>query len=110
MLILALAAVIAGGRDYADAVGQGAESCATWSSNRANATIARKLDREWLFGFLSGANYLLAKDGEHKLLWPSDDGRDYVAYVDSYCRQRPADQVQLGAAALVRKLKRDGGL
>ncbi len=110
MLILMLAAVMTGPPDYAEPAGQGIERCATWSANRANAGVARKLDTEWLFGFLSGANYALAKDDEHKLLWPSDDGRDYVAFVDSYCRRHPTDQLQLGAAALAKKLKRDGGL
>jgi hypothetical protein len=109
MLLVAFAATLVA-QDFRSSVGLGGQTCAEWSSHRHKSGVERKLDQQWLFGFLSGANFTLAKDEEHKLLWPSDDPRNYVDFIDHYCADHQKEVVQYAAFALIRELKAKGGL
>jgi hypothetical protein len=95
--------------EYAEPVGAGVEACRSWSANRRSRR-ARDAGEEWLYGFLSGADFALAKSDEQKMLWPSDTPQDYVTSIDEYCASHPRDAVSNAARILVRKLKKDGGL
>jgi hypothetical protein len=70
----------------------------------------RAIDEQWLYGFLSGANFALAKSNEQKLLWPSDTPQDYVTSIDVYCAAHPRETVDSAAKNLVRRLEKEGGL
>ena len=97
------------GPQYTDPAGVGVETCPTWMQNKMMRR-ARGLDEQWLFGFLSGADFALAKSDERKLLWPSDTPQDYVTYIDVYCAAHPKDTVDAAAKTLVRKFEKEGGL
>ncbi len=109
MLLVALAASLVA-QDFRSSVGLGGQTCAEWSSHHRRPGVDRRLDQQWLFGFLSGANFALSKDSEHKLLWGSVDPRNYVDFIDHYCASHPSTLAQDAAFALVKDLKEEGGL
>ena len=97
-ILLAVALVSAHSVAAANAVtivGIGQDSCANWTAEHKVPTRAAAEQENWVFGYLSGQAIALNVD---TLAGASAAG--IVAWVTSYCREHPQDQISIAALSL----------
>jgi hypothetical protein len=78
-------------------VGAGVDTCATWTSDRQNPAAAPALqDEQWVLGFLTGIGFAggVSDDPLNGM-----DAAGVWTWIDSYCKQHPAEKVVTAARA-----------
>jgi|GEM_PF-1578895 hypothetical protein len=84
------------------AIGDGNQSCEAWTQERARETQLVLFWKEWVLGFVSGANVY---DGNPEL-FPGQrpDAAAIYAWIDNYCRAYPGEKLLDAVIALVGEL------
>lgn len=74
----------------------GEYTCGSWhEASRQRNNLKRAIQAAWLFGYVSGVNYL-APGNDAKV-----SGDQIMAYVDHYCDQNPFHRLEFAANALI---------
>nr|WP_294516240.1 hypothetical protein [uncultured Rhodopila sp.] len=96
LAVVACSAAASPARAYHES-GAGVDSCATWTADRGNPAGPPALqDEQWVLGFLTGIGFAGSDE---------DDPLNGVAapavwaWIDSYCKQHPADKLVTAARA-----------
>lgn len=83
-LLVLLAVVLPGPAEAFNLIGQGTQSCGTWTATR-RAGKAFGFE-QWVLGFLSGVGWIGPDD---PML--GTDAEGVWAWIDNYCRAHPID-------------------
>lgn len=83
--------------------GVGGLTCARYISDYRKAGVARREQRSWIMGFITGMNY---NDGKIR-----DRGKDLHAelvddWVFNYCREHPAEKLHRAVELFARELEK----
>jgi hypothetical protein len=85
-------------------IGIGADSCGTWTADRANRNQA-SADTEWVLGYVAGVGFLSGSDPLSGL-----DFGAVTSWVNNYCAARPLDLIFDAATALAIELSKRHGV
>src|SRR5689334_1547176 len=78
-------------------LGAGVSSCREWEENRATGSKESFQQRSWIAGFLSGYN---VASSDRDFLANKPDAAAIYAWIDSYCRSHPLDNLSQAVTSL----------
>lgn len=82
--------------------GAGAESCGTWTAEKANNERGRLEDLVWALGWVSAYNRYYDPSGN---IAAGTDSDGIGAWIDNYCAAHPFDSLGTAAEALILALR-----
>ena len=82
-------------------LGNGMASCGKWTSAKQTDRAEYFEYSQWLMGFLTGYNYLVAENGD---VSKGIDNAGLRAWVDNYCQKYPLNNLMDAASVLVVEL------
>ena len=80
-----------------------ADSCATWTLERAKPDFHNQEYEGWILGFITGLNAFGPNNGN---IAPGTNAAGLIGWVDNYCRANPLDAVTTAGFKLADELQR----
>jgi len=80
-----------------------ADSCASWTTERAKTEWRWQGNEGWVLGYISGLN---AFGPNPSSIAPGTTAAGLLGWVDNYCKDNPLDSVTQAGFALANELKR----
>ena len=100
-LVVGFLVALCGGAAHADGTyqvyGAGVESCGTYV-NEAHGSLAKRLDNQWVLGYVSAVDMWQASRNQHMAHTDVDAVK---VWLNNYCQTHPLDQLNWAANALV---------
>jgi len=87
-------------------LGDGNESCATWSADRESNQSAD--DQQWILGYITAANGLAMVATKHTVKMNTDINGVF-AWIDNFCQKTPTDNLTQAAVSAWSSSEIDGG-
>ena len=84
----------------------GFKSCGKWVQDRTENSWPALINRNWLFGYISGLAVAKSKD----FLGSRPDVASLELWVDNYCRSNPLNNLDAAGNALALELMKKNGL
>lgn len=87
-------------------LGNGAQSCGTWTRHRQQGNPEWVDNGVWVVGYISGYNAFGLGSSD---VTAGTDTQGVWAWIDNYCANNPLDTIQVAATALILELERKRG-
>jgi hypothetical protein len=95
-------------------IGIGAESCGTWTKERAKGGLNSAQAGQWMLGYITAFNALGPRPSnfDHQEAFDIAEGINgdgIKAWIDNWCQAHPLDDINASAIALIQKLRKRKG-
>jgi hypothetical protein len=88
-------------------LGQGNVSCSSWLENHRSDEVQGAARTAWILGYITAFNQYGSKP--ERDVSEGKSTKEMMAWVDTYCRNHPADNVYRASAALVAEFRQKTG-